>query len=182
MFPTPGPTVSFEPTLDILAYPPLNCTGEKTLISGEYLLVGEALCARDYRFGLNEFGVLGLWKAFHYMHPDNMDEWGNKPWYRPLWIATTDDGIEALGYGVAVDDTSTKGFLLMYDELDVLQWFLYCDGVYGEDQFKLRLKWSDPTAVITLKKKGDDNAQELLIIDSEGNEFLDDRCFFPFRN
>lgn len=171
--------MSFEPTVDILAYPPRNCTGSKTIISGEYLLVDEALCAGDYIFGINAFGVFGLWKAIY----DNMEKaWGSEPWYYPIWIATTDEGVEALGYGMAVDDTNTMGFLLMYDELNYLKWFLYCDDVYGNDRFKLRLNGKDPDAVVALKKKGDDNAQELLIINSEGEEFLDDRCFFPFRN
>lgn len=142
----------------------------------------EGLCSGDYVFGMNVYGVLGLWKKLALENtPEVADEWGARPWWTPIWIATTDFGVEAIGYGMAVSDTQTEGFLLVYDDDNSLQWFLYCHSVDLENRLKIRIDGNDPNAIFTLKKKGEVSAQELFVINSDGEEFLDDRCFFPYR-
>lgn len=142
----------------------------------------EGLCSGDYVFGMNVYGVLGLWKKLSLENtPEIAGEWGARPWWNPIWIATTDFGFEAIGYGMAVSDTQTEGFLLVYDDDNSLQWFLYCHSVDFEDRLKIRIDGNDPNAIFTLKKKGEESAQELFVINSDGEEFLDDRCFFPYR-
>ena len=57
----------------------------------------EGLCSGDYVFGMNVYGILGLWKKLALENtPEVADEWGARPWWNPIWIATTFVAIRAV--------------------------------------------------------------------------------------